>query len=320
MALYSADALAGKRILVTGGGTGLGKGMAKHFASLGAEVHLWGRRIDVLNAAAAEINADHAAPRAFVQTVDIRKAELVDAAVGEIFEKFGPLTGLVNNAAANFIAPTKDISPRAFEAITSTVMNGAFFTTRVENAQVQTLALTSGGVTSLQNASQYTVKGFETEINWFATEGLLFSLSGVYLDGKYADQNLQAFDPVLYLYLPRPVGGNDTVRTPKYSGTAAVNYTFPIFFGLDAELGTDVYYNDGYFFDTVNTLRQESYYILNARAGIYDPRSHIRVTLFGKNLTDELFFSNKYRQDFGDTGIFGAARTYGVTLNWDFGS
>jgi len=129
MALYASDALAGKRILVTGGGTGLGKGMAKHFAGLGANVHLWGRRIDVLEAAAAEINADFPTPRAFVQTVDIRKAELVDAAVGEIFDKFGPLTGLVNNAAANFIAPTKDLSPRGFEAITSTVMNGGFFTT-----------------------------------------------------------------------------------------------------------------------------------------------------------------------------------------------
>lgn len=129
MALYSADALAGKRILVTGGGTGLGKGMAKHFAALGATVHLWGRRIEVLEAAAAEINADYPAPRAFVQTVDIRKAELVDAAVGEIFEKFGPLTGLINNAAANFISPSLDISPRGFEAVRSTVMDGALFST-----------------------------------------------------------------------------------------------------------------------------------------------------------------------------------------------
>lgn len=128
MALYASDALAGKRILITGGGTGLGKAMAGHFASLGAKVHIWGRRAEVLQAAVDEINAKSPGAAVF-QTVDIRKAELVDAAVGEIFEKHGPLTGLVNNAAANFIAPTKDLSPRGFEAITSTVMNGGFFTT-----------------------------------------------------------------------------------------------------------------------------------------------------------------------------------------------
>ncbi|WP_292998130.1 SDR family oxidoreductase [Nevskia sp.] len=128
MALYASDALAGKRILITGGGTGLGKGMAAHFASLGAKVHIWGRRAEVLQAAADEINARHPGAVAF-QTVDIRKADLVDAAVGEIFDTHGQLTGLVNNAAANFIAPTKDLSARGFEAITSTVMNGGFFTT-----------------------------------------------------------------------------------------------------------------------------------------------------------------------------------------------
>lgn len=129
MALFSQDALAGKRILITGGGTGLGKGVATVLAQYGAQVHLWGRRIEVLQAAADEINAGCGAKRAHVQAVDIRKADVVDAAIGEIWEKFGPLTGLINNAAANFIAPTKDLSPRGFEAITSTVMNGAFFTT-----------------------------------------------------------------------------------------------------------------------------------------------------------------------------------------------
>ncbi|MDB5971903.1 MAG: hypothetical protein JWQ90_4353 [Hydrocarboniphaga sp.] len=130
MPLYSQDALSTKRILVTGGGTGLGKGVAKFLVSHGAEVHLWGRRPEVLQAAAAEINQSCGATRAFTQAVDIRKPEMVDAAIGEIWDKHGPLTGLINNAAANFIAPTKDLSPRAFEAITSTVMNGAFFTTQ----------------------------------------------------------------------------------------------------------------------------------------------------------------------------------------------
>lgn len=127
--LYDRNCLAGKRILITGGGTGIGKGLARHMAAHGAEVHIWGRRVQVLEEAAAEINREFG-ERVHWQAVDIRNHEAVDAAVGEIWDRCGPLTGLVNNAAANFIAPTKDLSPRGYEAIASTVMDGAFFTTQ----------------------------------------------------------------------------------------------------------------------------------------------------------------------------------------------
>lgn len=126
--IYDPDVLAGKRILVTGGGTGLGKGVSKHLVEHGAEVHIWGRRLAVLEEAADEIAANRPGS-VHVQTVDVRKADLVDEAIGMIWEEHGPVTGLINNAAANFIAPTKSISARAFEAISSTVMNGSFNTT-----------------------------------------------------------------------------------------------------------------------------------------------------------------------------------------------
>ncbi len=129
MALFDKKALEGKRILITGGGTGLGKGMAKHLAQHGANVHLWGRREAVLKEAADEINQACGVQRANYQPVDIRQSDSVDAAVEVIWTQHGPLTGLINNAAANFIAPTKDLSPRGYEAIRSTVMDGAFFTT-----------------------------------------------------------------------------------------------------------------------------------------------------------------------------------------------
>jgi NAD(P)-dependent dehydrogenase (short-subunit alcohol dehydrogenase family) len=124
MTIYDANVLAGKRILITGGGTGLGRGVAGHLVAHGAQVHLWGRRLHVLEEAAAEIG-----PGAHVQTVDVRDADAVDAAVAAIWAEHGPLTGLINNAAANFIAPTENISARAFDAISSTVMNGSFNTT-----------------------------------------------------------------------------------------------------------------------------------------------------------------------------------------------
>lgn len=127
--LFDKHCLDGKRILITGGGTGIGKGLARHLAAHGAQIHIWGRRAQVLEAAAAEINGE-SGDKVHWQAVDIRDHAAVDAAVAELWSRFGPLTGLVNNAAANFIAPTKDLSPRGYEAIASTVMDGAFFTTQ----------------------------------------------------------------------------------------------------------------------------------------------------------------------------------------------
>ena len=98
-------------------------------------MHLWGRREAVL-AEAAEEAADGRRGAAHYQAVDVRDSASVEAAVSEIWERHGPLTGLLNNAAANFIAPTATLSQRAFEAVTSTVMTGSFNTT---------LPLASGG-------------------------------------------------------------------------------------------------------------------------------------------------------------------------------
>ena len=128
MNLYAPDALAGKRILITGGGTGLGRGVAARLVAHGAQVHIWGRRENVLAEAVAEISVDHPGS-AHYQTVNVRDFDAVSAAVDQIWNNHGPLTGMLNNAAANFIAPTVSLSPRAFEAVVSTVMNGSFNTT-----------------------------------------------------------------------------------------------------------------------------------------------------------------------------------------------
>jgi NAD(P)-dependent dehydrogenase (short-subunit alcohol dehydrogenase family) len=121
--IFRQDVLAGKSILVTGGGSGLGKEIAKALAAKGATVHICGRRANALEETAAGIGS-----AAHWHACDIRDAEQVDAMMDAIWA-IGPLTGLVNNAAANFIAPTKDLSPRGFRAITSTVMDGSFHVT-----------------------------------------------------------------------------------------------------------------------------------------------------------------------------------------------
>ena len=126
--IFDPMVLDGKRILITGGGTGLGRGVAARLVAHGAQVHLWGRRETVLAEAAAEISAGQPG-RVHYQTVNVRDFDLVAAAVDQIWDRHGPLTGVLNNAAANFIAPTVILSPRAFEAVTSTVMTGSFNTT-----------------------------------------------------------------------------------------------------------------------------------------------------------------------------------------------
>jgi NAD(P)-dependent dehydrogenase (short-subunit alcohol dehydrogenase family) len=117
----------GKRILVTGGGTGLGKGMVEKFLELGADIFICGRRKSVCEATAAELTAKHGGSvKAY--GVDIRDAAAVDAMVEDIFRS-GPLTDLVNNAAGNFISRTEDLSSRGFDAVANIVFHGTFYVT-----------------------------------------------------------------------------------------------------------------------------------------------------------------------------------------------
>lgn len=200
-------------------------------------------------------------------------------------------------------------------------LNLALFSTVVYNAQVQTLSLLSGGVTSLQNAANYTVKGAEVEASWFATDALVFNLSADYLKGTYGNFIGRGFRPDTGLDDAQiNFTGNETVRTPHWTATFAGNYTFALPWDLEGEIGADIYYNSGFYYDPLNTLTQPAYKIIGARFGVFDPNSNIRLTLYGKNLTDDVFFAQKYRQDFGDTGIYGAARTFGGVLTWSFGS
>lgn len=128
VSMFRDGLLAGKRILVTGGGTGLGKEMAEDYLRLGAEVYICGRRKNVLDETAKTLMDKHGGS-VKTHSVDIRVAQAVDDMVGEIWTDGGPLTGLVNNAAGNFISPTKDLSPRGFDAIANIVFHGSFYVT-----------------------------------------------------------------------------------------------------------------------------------------------------------------------------------------------
>jgi len=127
--MFKEGLLKGKRILVTGGGTGLGKEIAARYLQLGAEIWICGRRGTVLKDTAASLMKSFGGK---VETcaVDIRDAPAVDAMVQRIWDEAGPLTGLVNNAAGNFISPTKDLTPNGFNAIANIVFHGTFYVTQ----------------------------------------------------------------------------------------------------------------------------------------------------------------------------------------------
>ncbi len=121
--------MAGQRILVTGGGTGLGKAMAEQFLGLGADVAICGRRKAVCDETAEAWRAQFPGRRVDTFGVDIRIAAAVEEMVESLFAS-GGLTGLVNNAAGNFIAPTESLSPRAFDAVAGIVFHGSFYVTQ----------------------------------------------------------------------------------------------------------------------------------------------------------------------------------------------
>ena len=126
--MFKEGVLKGKNILVTGGGTGLGKEIAAKYLALGADLWICGRRGAVLEATAKELVAVHGG-KVRTHSVDIRDAAAVDAMIQHIWDESGPLSGLVNNAAGNFISPTKDLSPNGFNAIANIVFHGTFYVT-----------------------------------------------------------------------------------------------------------------------------------------------------------------------------------------------
>ena len=125
--MFKEDLLKGKKILVTGGGTGLGKEMATHYGQHGADLYICGRRENVLKDTATEIE-DKYNVKVNYETLDIRASSDVESYIDRIFQE-GPLDGLVNNAAGNFISPTKDLSHKGFDAIANIVFHGTFYIT-----------------------------------------------------------------------------------------------------------------------------------------------------------------------------------------------
>jgi NAD(P)-dependent dehydrogenase (short-subunit alcohol dehydrogenase family) len=125
--MFEKNLLAGKRILVTGGGSGLGAAMGRRFVELGASLIVCGRRLELLEQTAARLRADFGATVHAIRC-DIRNGASVEAMMDEIWRE-APLDVLVNNAAATFIAQTEHLSFRAADAILAPTLHGAMYCT-----------------------------------------------------------------------------------------------------------------------------------------------------------------------------------------------
>src|SRR6476646_9922420 len=139
----------GVAVVVTGGGTGLGKAIAAEFARLGASIVVMSRKAEHLDAAREAIGT-LGAPR-LADTCDIRDAESIRAA----FDAFGLPAVLVNNAAANFPVPSEDMSPNAWRTVVDITLNGTFYCTR-EFARRHIEVGTPGSVVNVEASYAWT--------------------------------------------------------------------------------------------------------------------------------------------------------------------
>lgn len=122
------DTLKGKTIIITGGGTGLGKSMGKYMLQLGANLVITSRKKDVLDKTASELEKETGG-KVLALSCDVRKYDEIENVLKETESHFGRIDGVLNNAAGNFISPTERLSHRAFDIIVDIVLKGTYYMT-----------------------------------------------------------------------------------------------------------------------------------------------------------------------------------------------
>ncbi len=155
--MFEIDLLKGKTIIITGGGTGLGKSMAVRFAELGANLVLTSRRQNVLDETSAEIKQATGA-KILTVAADIRSPEQVADMVAQSVSRFKKIDGLLNNAAGNFISPTEKLSENAFKTIVDIVLLGSF--NCILNAGKEMIKSGGGNILSIVTTYAWTGSGY----------------------------------------------------------------------------------------------------------------------------------------------------------------
>ena len=126
--MFKQGAFKGKTIVITGGGTGLGKSMGKYLLELGANLVITSRKKEVLEKTAAELQLQTGG-QVLAVACDVRKYEEIENVLREAENRFGQIHAVVNNAAGNFISPTERLSHRAFDIVVDIVLKGTYYMT-----------------------------------------------------------------------------------------------------------------------------------------------------------------------------------------------
>ncbi len=154
--MFRVDLLKGKTIIVTGGGTGLGKSMAARFGELGANLVIASRREQVIQDAAEELRKTGADVLGL--TCDVRDPASVQAMVAATKKEFGKIDVLLNNAAGNFISPTENLSANGFKVVVDIVLNGTFNCTHAVGKEM--IAAGGGSILSIVTTYAWTGSGY----------------------------------------------------------------------------------------------------------------------------------------------------------------
>ncbi len=154
--MFEADLLKDKNIIITGGGTGLGKSMGMRFGELGAKIVITSRKQEVLDKTAKEMES--AGISVLPIAGDVRNPDEVERIVQKAQKSFGSIDGLVNNAAGNFISPTENLTPGGFKAVTDIVLGGTFnFTLSAGKEMIQSK---SGSILNIVTTYAWTGSGY----------------------------------------------------------------------------------------------------------------------------------------------------------------
>lgn len=156
--MLPAGTFQGKTIVITGGGTGLGRSMGHYLLELGANLVICGRREEVIAATAAEM-AKETGGQVLGRPCDVRKPEDVEALLAAATERFGAVHGLVNNAAGNFICPTERLSYNAFNTVVDIVLKGSYNCT-LAFGKHWISAGTPGSILSISTTYAWTGSGY----------------------------------------------------------------------------------------------------------------------------------------------------------------
>jgi NAD(P)-dependent dehydrogenase (short-subunit alcohol dehydrogenase family) len=208
-------------ILITGGGTGLGRAMGQYLLSLGANLAICGRRRDVLDSAAAEMSA--AADRPVLAHVcDVRSPEQVEAMLAAVRERFGRIHGLVNNAAGNFICPTERLSYNAFNAVVDIVLKGTYNCTLAVGRQ-WIADHTPGAVLNISTTYAWTGSGYVVPSSVAKAGALNMCLALASEWGKYGIR-LNAIAPGAF----PTEGAWSRLRPPELEGSGLDKQKIPL--------------------------------------------------------------------------------------------